>query len=57
MIKMLEKEKGKGRGDIMDKSPGDVKAKPQVPKFRGEDGYGGDSNSTKEETKCVNYER
>ena len=54
---MPDKEKGKGRGDIMDKGPGDVKAKPQTPKFRGEDGYGGDQNSTKEETKCVNYKR
>ena len=48
--------KGKGAG-IMGKSPGDVKAKPQQPKFRGEDGHGGDHNSSKEETKCVNYKR
>ncbi len=54
---MPEKKTGAGRGDIMDKGPGDVKAKPQTPKFRGEDGYGGDHNSTKEETKCVNYDR
>ncbi len=54
---MPEKYTGKGAGNIMGKSPGDVKAKPQQPKFRGEDGYGGDHNSSKEETKCVNYKR
>lgn len=54
---MPEKYEGKGRGSIMDKGPGDYKAKPKVPKWRGEDGYGGDQMSSKKETECVNYKR
>lgn len=54
---MPKMEKGKGRGDVMDKGPGDYKAKPKQPKWRGEGGYGGDPMSSKEETDCVNYKR
>ncbi len=39
---------------VMGKGPGDFTQKPKVPKYRGEDGYGGDSNSSKKETSSVN---
>ena len=47
---------GKGK-DLMDKSPGDFKDKPEIPEWRGEDGEGGHPKKAGEETKSVNYDR
>ena len=45
-----------GRGkDIMDKGPGDVKEKPQVPTWRGDSGDSSAKGS--DETKSVHYDR
>lgn len=50
----MAEHKGK---DLMDKGPGDLKEEPRVPTWRGEDGKGGDPNSSKEDTASVEYDR
>jgi len=47
--------KGKGKGGLVEKGPGDVKEKPQVPAFRGDSGDSSAKGS--DETKSVHYER
>ena len=54
---MPKHEKPKGGGKLVTKGPGDASTDVKTPKFRGEDGYGGDPNSSKKETDCVNYKR
>ncbi len=51
----MPKGKGYGGKDVMGKSPGDVKEKPQVPTFRGDKGDSSAKGS--DETKSVHYDR
>lgn len=51
---MAEAEKG---GVSLEKGPGDLGEKPQIAKFRGDDGTSDSDKHKGEETKDVHYDR
>ena len=46
-----------GKGVKVEKGPGDFTEKPKVPSWRGEDGKGGDPESTEKDSASVEYDR